>query len=180
MSKKEELNSIKNKKIINFHIPGWRELPNLDIYLDQLVTYLEGYLNPYIGSEDNPVITKTMINNYVKQQVIPAPVKKKYNKNHIACLFVICVLKQVYSINNISDFITLAGKTTKLVLAYNQFCSELENAVMAVFNGDDYEITSDVSIEHRLLKSVVLSFAHKLYVENTFLLENPSTIKSKE
>jgi hypothetical protein len=64
-----------------------------------------------------------------------------------------------------------------LVLAYNQFCSELENALLAVFNGENYEIGSDISIEHKLLKSVVLSFAHKLYVENTFLSENKSESK---
>lgn len=171
MSNKDDLKNVKNKKIINFHIPRWQELPNLDIYLDQLVTYLETCLSPYIGSEDNPVITKTMINNYVKQQVIPPPVKKKYRKEHVASLFVICILKQVYSINNTSILINFAGETTKLILAYNLFCSELEKAVMAVFNGDEYEITSGIRIEHKLLKSVVLSFAHKLYVEKTFLAE---------
>ena len=93
MSKKEDFKNIKMKKIDNFHIPRWQELPTLDIYLDQLVTYLEKYLSPYIGSEESPVITKTMINNYVKQQVIPAPIKKKYRKDHIAYLFVICILK---------------------------------------------------------------------------------------
>jgi hypothetical protein len=172
MSKNNDLKNIKDKKIINFHIPRWQELPDIEIYLDQLVTYIENYLNPYIGSEENPVITKTMINNYVKQQIIPAPTKKKYKKDHIACLFVICVLKQVYSINNISNLISFAGKTTKLVLAYNQFCSELENAVISVFNDEEYEIQSNISIEHKLLKSVVLSFAHKLYVEKSFLSEN--------
>lgn len=180
MSKRDDSKNVRKQKIVNFHIPRWQELPTIEIYLDQLVTYLEEYLNPYIGSEDNPVITKTMINNYVKQQVIPAPEKKKYKKDHIACLFVICILKQVYSINNISELISLAGNTTRLVLAYNQFCSELEKAVMAVFNGDDYEITSDVSMEHKLLKSVVLSFAHKLYVERSFLLEESSNKKEQE
>lgn len=179
MSKKEDLKIVKMKKIDNFHIPRWQELPSLDIYLDQLVTYIEEYLNKYIGSEESPVITKTMINNYVKQQVIPAPVKKKYRKEHIAYLFVICILKQVYSINDISKLISYAGDTTKLVLAYNQFCTELENSLFAVFNNEDFEISSDISIEHKLLKSVVLSFAHKLYVENTFLSENKNNIKTK-
>ncbi len=179
MSKKQDLENVKIKKINNFHIPRWQELPKIEIYLDQLVAYLEFYLNPYIGSDENPVITKTMVNNYVKQQVIPAPEKKKYKRDHIACLFVICVLKQVYSINNISHLISFAGETTKLVLAYNQFCSEVENAVMAVFNGDDYEIPADISMEHKLLKSVILSFAHKLYVERTFLLEKSADCDNK-
>ncbi len=179
MSKNKDSINAKLKKINNFHIPRWQELPKIDIYLDQLVSYLETYLNPYLGSEDNLVITKTMINNYVKQQIIPAPNKKKYNRDHIASLFVICILKQVYSINNIAEFISYAGKTTKLVLAYNQFCAEVENAVFAVFKGDEYEIPADISIEHKLLKSVILSFAHKLYVETTFLASIPSKMNDK-
>ena len=90
----------------------------------------------------------------------------------MAFLFVICTLKQVYSINNISQLISFAGKISDLVVAYDQFCMELENAVMAVFNGTEYEITSSISIEHKLLKSVVLSFAHKLYVERFFLSDD--------
>lgn len=171
MGKIDKYKNVEDKKIKNFHIPRWTELPDIDVYLDQLVNYLEKYLNPYIGSLDSPVITKTMINNYVKQQVIPAPNKKKYRKDHIAHLFVICILKQVYSINNISNLIGLASNTTKLILAYDQFCSELENAVMTVFNGEEYEISDNISMEHKLLKSVVLSFAHKLYVEKSFLSE---------
>lgn len=172
MSKKKILENINETKINEFHIPRWSEFPAIDIYLDQLVTYLDTYLNPYISSDENPVITKTMINNYVKQQVIPAPTKKKYSHEHIAYLFVICTLKQVYSINNISQLISFAGKISDLVVAYDQFCMELENAVMAVFNGTEYEITSSISIEHKLLKSVVLSFAHKLYVERSFLSDD--------
>lgn len=171
MSKKEYFKYNNDIKINKFHIPRWSELPNIDIYLDQLVTYIDNYLNPYIGSEENPVITKTMINNYVKQHVISAPEKKKYSKEHIAYLFVICTLKQVYSISNISSLISFAGNVSNLVIAYDQFCLELENAVMAVFTDKDYEITSTISIEHKLLKSVVLSFAHKLYVEKAFLSE---------
>lgn len=170
MGKTGKSKIIKDKKITNFHIPRWNELPNIDIYSDQLVTYIEKYLNPYIGSSDSPVITKTMINNYVKQHVIHAPIKKKYRKDHVALLFVICILKQVYSISHISSLISFAGNTTKLISAYDQFASELENAVMAVFNGDNYEISTNISIEHKLLKSVVLSFANKLYVEK-FLSE---------
>lgn len=80
MGKTSKSKNVKNIKITNFHIPRWNELPTIDIYSDQLVTYIEKYLNPYIGSADTPVITKTMINNYVKQQVIHAPIKKNIGK----------------------------------------------------------------------------------------------------
>jgi len=169
-----------NNEKIEIYIPRWKELPNIELYMDQLIYFIDDSVGKYVNIEkDGHVLTKTMINNYVKQQVITAPIKKKYRKDHIAYLFVICILKQVYSINDISKLISYAGETTKLVLAYNQFCSELENSLFAVFNNKNYEISSDISIEHKLLKSVVLSFAHKLYVENTFLAENKNDVKSK-
>ena len=169
MSKNKDLNELNNKEINEFHIPRWEELPNIDLYLDQLVTLLEQYLEPYIGTKDGTIITKTMINNYVKQQIISAPEKKKYNKNHIALLFVVCVLKQIYSINDINELVKLAIKNKSIQFSYNSFCDELEKAVRLTFNQEDYSVEENLTYEKRLLKSVTLSFAHKLYVEKDFL-----------
>ena len=87
--------------IMKIHIPRWNELPEIDLYLDQVVNYLEKYLAQYSVNKEDKIITKTMINNYVKQGIMPAPEKKKYSRAHIAYLMVICVLKQVYSISDI-------------------------------------------------------------------------------
>ena len=93
----------------NFHIPRWNELPNIDLYMDQVLSYIESCLKDYIKVEVNEkIITKTMINNYVKQNIIQPPVNKKYNRLHIAELFVICILKQVYSISEVKLLIKLA------------------------------------------------------------------------
>ena len=73
----------------NFHIPRWKELPNIDLYMDQVLNYIETSLKDYIKS-DEKFITKTMINNYVKQGIIDPPVNKKYNRLHIAELFDYC------------------------------------------------------------------------------------------
>ena len=83
-----------NFDVNNFHIPRWNELPNIDLYMDQVLSYIESSLKDYIKS-DEKFITKTMINNYVKQGILQPPENKKYNRLHIAELFVICVLKQV-------------------------------------------------------------------------------------
>lgn len=155
--------------ISNFHIPRWSEIPNLDLYLDQAVTLLEKNLKNYICNKDDTIITKTMINNYVKQGLIRPPKKKKYNKVHIATLFVICILKQVYSINDISELIKLAIKTARFNSAYDQFCDALEKAILYTFEGIEYEVPDNISFEQYLLKSVAQSFASKLYVEKTFL-----------
>ena len=98
------------EKIIKHHLPRWNELPEIDLYLDQVVNYLEKYLGILSSNDDDKIITKTMINNYVKQGIMPAPEKKKYGKTHIAYLMVICILKQVYSIGDIGKLIS---ETTK-------------------------------------------------------------------
>lgn len=163
------MGDIKLNDISNFHIPRWSELPNLDLYLDQTVTLLENYLQNYIGNKDEKIITKTMINNYVKAGLMKAPKKKKYKKTHLATLFVICTLKQIYSIDDINKLIRLAIKTTKINNAYDQFCTALEKATALTFAGQEYQDDDDMTTEKYLLKNVVQSFANKLYVERTFL-----------
>lgn len=158
--------------IAKFHIPRWEELPNIALYLDQLVTLLEDYLANYIqddNDKENKIITKTMINNYVKQGILDPPNGKKYNKTHIAKLFVICVLKQVYSINDINQLINLAIKTVPVEKAYNRFCIELESAIYTTFCVEPSNNKKKVTKEHYILINVVKSFANKLYVEKIFL-----------
>ena len=66
--------------VTKFHIPRWNELPNIDLYMDQVLNYIENSLKDYIKS-DEKFLTKTMINNYVKQGILQPPTNKKYNKD---------------------------------------------------------------------------------------------------
>ncbi len=158
--------------VLDFHIPRWSELPNIDLYLDQVVTLLEDYLKNLVPLKDkkkDKVITKTMINNYVKNGVLKPPVNKKYNRNHIARLIVICILKQVYSINDINLLIKLALETSGIEVSYNKFCIVIEKSIDATFNKTDFIYDEEMTEERYILKNVVQSFANKLYVEKTFL-----------
>ena len=160
------------KDVINkIHIPRWNELPDIDLYLDQVVNYLEKYLGQYNVNKEEKIITKTMINNYVKLGIMPAPEKKKYSKEHIAYLIVICVLKQVYSISDIGKLISLTIQYFELSKAYNRFCANLEVSVKNVFSRKEFPNTEKMTEEQYLLKNVVQSVADKLYVENTFLIK---------
>lgn len=150
-------------------LPRWEELPNLDLYLDQVVTFIEDIFQDYLASGDEKVLTKTMINNYVKQGVLSAPEKKKYNKTHVASLIAICIFKQIFSISDIAALIRLAMDSTDTASAYNQFCIALEKAIAFVFEGTAFEDQFEMNPERYLLKNAVLSFAHKLYVERTYL-----------
>jgi len=162
-----------DKDIINFHIPRWEELPNIDLYMDQVVSFVEESLTTLISSKDNKkdkVVTKTMINNYVKNGILNPPTNKKYNKTHLARLIVICMLKQVYSINDINSLIKLALETSGIEVSYNKFCILVEKCIDSTFNKKEFIYPNEELTEERyLLKTVVETFVNKLYVQKTFL-----------
>ncbi len=163
------MQEIDQESIMKIHIPRWNELPEIDLYLDQVVSYLEKYLEQYNVTKEDKIITKTMINNYVKLGIMPAPEKKKYSREHIAYLMVICVLKQVYSINDIGKLISLTIQYFELSKAYNRFCANLEISIKNVFLRKEFPNVEKMTEEQYLLKNVVQSIADKLYVEFKFL-----------
>lgn len=83
------------------------DIPNMDLYMDQVTTLMEKNLKPSAryGDEDK-ILTKTMINNYAKNNLLPAPFKKKYSKEHILVLIFIYYYKGVLSIGDIQKLLT--------------------------------------------------------------------------
>ena len=84
-----------------FDLPDWEDLPQLDLYMDQVIILLTRYLSLMNRGEDEKFITASIINNYVRMRIMPPPVKKKYSRCHIAYLVVICTLKRSLSISSI-------------------------------------------------------------------------------
>ena len=70
----------KVKSLADFHLPRWQQLPSMPLYLEQVLALLEEWLGPYLGKEDGTILTKTMINNYVKHGYVEKPDKKKYQR----------------------------------------------------------------------------------------------------
>lgn len=77
------------------------DIPDLDLYMDQLLTFLNGKLEPLKRDSDDKLLTKTMINNYTKYQLLIPPKNKKYNKEHILLLILVYQLKNIFSISDI-------------------------------------------------------------------------------
>ena len=161
--------------ISQFHLPRWEELPGIDLYMDQVLTYIDTHLSCYLPIEkEDKLITKTMINNYVKQKLIEPPINKKYQKIQIAKLFVICILKQVYSIPDIKELIELGLSTSSLCNSYNKFCEILEKAIHSTFFVPSILSTTSLSSNELILQNVVQSFANKLYVQIIYLKKDKS------
>ncbi len=108
-------------------LPRWAELPDLDLYMDQVLSLAGRYLSPLPGF-DGKGLTASMVNNYVKQGVLPAPVKKKYSRSHLARLLMICVLKPVLPIPSIQRVLALSLSTQTEECFYDRFCSQFEES----------------------------------------------------
>ncbi len=87
-----------------FHIPRWQELPEFDLYMDQVIALAEKYLSP-LTVDGKELLTPSMINNYVKSGVLPPPKNKKYNRIHLAILMILCITKPVMEIGAISEIV---------------------------------------------------------------------------
>ena len=81
------------------------DIPSIDLYIDQVTTFIDDNLGFFKRDEDDKILTKTMINNYTKQQVLPPPHNKKYSKAHMVLLILIYQLKQIMSIHDIQSLL---------------------------------------------------------------------------
>lgn len=81
------------------------DVPNIDLYMDQVTTFMDEHLSDVKRYEDDKILTKTMINNYTKNDLLPPPVKKKYSKEHIYVLTFIYYLKNILSISDIQKLL---------------------------------------------------------------------------
>ncbi|RRK10649.1 DUF1836 domain-containing protein [Lactiplantibacillus garii] len=104
-------------------LPKWTELPNFDLYMDQVLLLINETLQP-LGVDQ---VTAAMINNYVKHKVILAPVKKKYQIMQLADIIVISLLKPSYPLDQIRQGIDQVTATGYPKRAYDGFITALTN-----------------------------------------------------
>ena len=81
------------------------EIPNIDLYMDQVTTFMDSHLEHSKRYPEDKILTKTMINNYAKNRLLPPPNKKKYSKDHMLLLLFIYYFKNILSINDIQSLL---------------------------------------------------------------------------
>lgn len=94
---------LKSLSKLDYIKPG--EVPNIDLYMDQVTTFMDNHLSDVKRYSDDKILTKTMINNYAKNDLLPPPVKKKYSKDHIYVLIFIYYFKNILSISDIEKLL---------------------------------------------------------------------------
>ena len=112
-------------------LPRWGDLPDLELYMDQVLSLMERYLGAY-PVPDGRGLTASMVNNYVKQGVMPPPVKKKYTREHLAHLIIICILKASLPIAVIQGMIAAELENAPADVVYDRFCALFERTGEAV------------------------------------------------
>ena len=92
----------------SYRLPEWEELPQIELYLDQVIALVNNYLGFFVyDPAEEKLLTPSMVNNYVKLRLIPAPVRKKYGRKHIALLLMVCTFKQSVSMAAMSEMLPL-------------------------------------------------------------------------
>lgn len=81
------------------------DIPSIDLYMDQITTFMDSQLASSKRHEDDKILTKTMINNYAKNNLLPPPEKKKYTKEHVLTLIFIYYFKNILSISDIQGIL---------------------------------------------------------------------------
>lgn len=180
------------EKLAAHKLPRWESFPDIELYMDQVVAVMEKALELYNkgGSEESKLITPSIINNYVKLKIIPAPHKKRYNREHLAYLVMICILKQTLAISSIVKIIETNLESKSIKELYNEFCSIYENVIPFVNMGENF-IEDDTQSEFEvleksddmngfILKSAILSTAGKFICEEMLLAMNTQPKEKKE
>lgn len=146
---------------VDFIQPG--DIPNIDLYMDQVTTFMDEHLAQEKRFDDDKILTKTMINNYTKNQLLPPPTKKKYSKEHMLLLIFIYYFKNVLSI---SDIRTIFQPLTEMFASNEQYKEiTLEAIYEEVFSYEKEQVDSLIKDVIRKYKKADSAFHGKLEQE---------------
>ena len=169
----ENNNFLKSCNVVEaLHFPRWQELPEFDLYMDQVIALAEKYLS-VLSPDNKELITPSMINNYVKSGVLPPPKNKKYNRTHLALLMIICSTKSVLEISTIADIVNKITDKGGVEQLLDSFAGMYEGALTQSVNKarniveaqSDADILSVIAIENAVNASAARTVALYAYKE---------------
>ena len=165
----------------NYKLPAWKELPDIGLYMDQVIALLGQYLDfiPMEDSKDKPV-TPTTINNYVRLKVMPAPEKRKYYRVHIAFLIMIFTLKQGISINGLQQLLPSTADEEEIKNFYTSYVERLQEVGnfytaqtrAAVQDILDPQVTDEGVVENVIIQSILQSGFSRIMAEKLLHLQD--------
>lgn len=149
-----------------FSLPKYGEIPDIGLYLEQTVTYINEIYAPLEIS-----ITSSMLSNYVKKGYIEHPINKKYYAPQIAYLLFFLPVKQTFMTEDIYELFTLQRRTYPLETAYNYFASQFQGMLQYLFglcSEPPADTEGELSFAKRTMQSVITALAHVIYLRFCF------------
>lgn len=172
------------------------DIPSIDLYMDQVTTFMDTHLKCRKRFDDDKILTKTMINNYAKNELLPSPEKKRYSKQHIIMLIFIYYFKNILSINDIktilgpiSDKYFKDSESTSLEDIYNSICDSVKDHMADIQTDIQQKIveskssfanTADADKEFLQLFSLVVSLSFDVYVKKQMIESIVDSLNSQQ
>ncbi len=191
----ESINSILGKwlnELDKFSYKDYTDLPDIDLYMDQVVTFLEKQLAIFQTSSLDKQITSSMINNYVKGEVVSSPIAKKYNREHLALIEEVCTLKQVLTIAEVKQILderyrkdTIAKEEIfntfkELVNHKNKEAIESTRSRLDTIEMNDLKGLTDLAMDLALTASAYISISKRILFLNKLFQEQQENKKNKD
>ena len=138
---------------------SWEDLPDLSLYMDQIISYMPRQL---IHFDDRDSLTSAMVNNYIKEGVVPRAEGKRYGPSHLAHLTAVCALKKVLPVRSVGSLIQAGQETGRDAPdLYHYFCKALDQALLDTAQTID-ENASELEMTKLALYLAVRSYANQL------------------
>lgn len=161
------------------------DIPNIDLYMDQVTTLMDSRLSSTKRYEEDKILTKTMINNYAKNNLLPPPNKKKYSREHILILTFIYYFKNILSIKDIETLLNpltekyfQTEQTPSLSEIYEEICSmeknqipDLSKEIAAAFARaeDSFSDVPEADRHYLQMFSFICSLSFDVYVKKMLI-----------
>lgn len=178
------------KYLEDYRLPQWEELPDFGLYMEQVIVLLKEYLD-YLPPElkDEQFITAATVNNYVRNKIMPGPVKKRYYRVHLAYLVMICTLKQSLPIATLQGIIPYPLPEAEVRRIYDAyalrhqdtaayFLAQVRQAAGPILG---HEETGGISVPDTgelIAASAVISGLSRLLAEKLLLLDGKTMPES--
>lgn len=169
-----------DKFITDYHLPEWETIPDFGLYMDQVIVLLEQYLSfiPSPAGTKEHFVTSSTINNYVRLKIMPAPVKRKYHRVHIAYLIMILTMKQSLSISDVQKVIPPDSSEEEVRVVYENYSEKFRRLALffnqQVQSGAEgihaSEQSSDNAVELLVIESALIAGFSKILAEKLIRL----------
>lgn len=169
-----------DKFITDYHLPEWETIPDFGLYMDQVIVLLEQYLSfiPTPAGAKEHIVTSATINNYVRLKIMPAPVKRKYHRVHIAYLVMILTMKQSLSISDVQKVIPPDSSEEEVRVVYENYSEKFRR--LALFFNQQVQSgaegihtpgqSTDNAVELLVIESALIAGFSKILAEKLIRL----------